>query len=43
MLFGRISKAMSKKVEILQLKKLGIDWVGGIKPWRKYNYSLERR
>ena len=42
MLFGRISKAMSKKRIKAAAKKLGIDWVGGLKPWRKYSYSLER-
>ena len=42
LVFGRISKAMSKKRIKSAAKKLGIDWVGGLKPFRKYSYSLER-
>tara|TARA_Y100000589_G_scaffold40756_1_gene34208 strand:- start:1029 stop:2258 length:1230 start_codon:yes stop_codon:yes gene_type:complete len=42
LVFGSLTKASSKGRVKAAAKKLGIKWVGGLKPFRKFKYSLTR-
>lgn len=39
LMFGTVSKKMAKRRVQRSAAKLGIDWVGGISPFRKFSYS----
>ena len=42
LVFGSLTKASAKGRVKTAAKKLGIKWVGGLKPFRKFKYSLTR-
>ena len=42
LIFGSLTKASSKGRIRTAAKKLGVKWVGGLKPLRKFKYSLTR-
>ena len=42
LVFGRITKKMSKQRIKAAAKKLGLYWERGLSPFRKFSYSLER-
>jgi len=42
LIFGSLTKASSKGRIKTAAKKLGVKWVGGLKPLRKFKYSLTR-